>query len=218
MILFHPPAMSRDPFHQPRLLPAPSNLALSPAREGAATASLGSLGQGLTALMVKNFFLRSHLNLPSFSLKPSPLVSSPPALVPAPLQLSHSPSRPWQLLSGLPAAFSSQQSQLSQPFLPAEGFQPLDHLYLPFPWRIIHVLPRAPGSRPFPLSVAIARRWHHLRSPGRSANRGALNDPEQLPRCPRTNLSVSSQRGLGQLWTFCKGNGIKTPVLRECTR
>jgi len=44
--------MGRDPFHQPRLLPAPSNLALNPAREGAATASLGSLGQGLTTLVV----------------------------------------------------------------------------------------------------------------------------------------------------------------------
>jgi len=45
-----PPAMGRDPFHQPRVLRALSNLALNPAREGAATASLGSLGQGLTSL------------------------------------------------------------------------------------------------------------------------------------------------------------------------
>ena len=35
--------MSRDIFHQPRVLRAPSNLALNPAREGAATASLGNL-------------------------------------------------------------------------------------------------------------------------------------------------------------------------------
>jgi len=68
--------MGRDPFHQPRVLPAPSNLALSTAREGAATASLGSLGQGLTTLRVKNSFLISHLNLPSFSLKPLPVVLS----------------------------------------------------------------------------------------------------------------------------------------------
>jgi len=66
------------------LPPAPSNLALH--------------GQCLTTLRVKNFFLRSRLNLPSFSPKPSPLVPSLPALVPAPLQLSRSPSRPWQLL------------------------------------------------------------------------------------------------------------------------
>jgi len=34
-----PPAVGRDPFHQPRVLKAPSSLALNPAREGAATAS-----------------------------------------------------------------------------------------------------------------------------------------------------------------------------------
>jgi len=50
-----------------------SNLASSTAREGAATASLGNLGQGLTTLMGKNFFLISDLNLPSFSLEPFPL-------------------------------------------------------------------------------------------------------------------------------------------------
>ena len=61
----NPPAISRDIFHQTRLLRAPSNLAVNPAREGAATASLGNLGQGFTTLMGKNFFLISHLNLPS---------------------------------------------------------------------------------------------------------------------------------------------------------
>jgi len=37
----NPLAMGRDPFHQPRVLRAPSNLALNPAREGAT--SLGNL-------------------------------------------------------------------------------------------------------------------------------------------------------------------------------
>jgi len=59
--------MSRDTFHQPRVLQAPSNLALNTAREGAATASLGNLFQHFTTLMVKNFFLIPNLNLPSFS-------------------------------------------------------------------------------------------------------------------------------------------------------
>jgi len=76
--------MSRDIFHQPRVLRAPANLALNPAREGAATASLGSLAQGLTTLTAKNFFLRSHLNLPSFSLEPFPLVLSLHTLVKSP--------------------------------------------------------------------------------------------------------------------------------------
>jgi len=76
--------MSRDTFHQPRLPRAPSNLALSTAREGAATASLGNLGQGLTTLTVQNFFLISHLNLPSFSLQPLPLVLSLHSLIKCP--------------------------------------------------------------------------------------------------------------------------------------
>ena len=52
---FHPPALGSDPFHQSRLPQALPNLALNPAREGAATASLGNLGQGLTTLMRKKF-------------------------------------------------------------------------------------------------------------------------------------------------------------------
>ena len=73
--------MGRDIFHQPRVLQVPSNLALSTAGEEAATASLGNLGQGLTTFIVKNFFLLSNLNLPSFKLKPLPLVLSLHALV-----------------------------------------------------------------------------------------------------------------------------------------
>jgi len=80
--------MGRDPFHQPRVLRAPSSLALNPAREGAATASLDNLGQGLTTLRMKNFFLTSNLNLPSFSQKPLRLILNP--LLPKPLQ---SPAR-----------------------------------------------------------------------------------------------------------------------------
>ena len=77
--------MSRAPFHQPRVLPALSNLALSTAREGAATAPLGSPGQGLTTLRVKSYLLISNLNVSkSFSLKPLPLVLSLQALVQSP--------------------------------------------------------------------------------------------------------------------------------------
>jgi len=76
--------MGRAPLHQPRVLRALSNLALNTAREGAATASLGNVGQGLTALTVMNFFLISHINLPSFSLKLVPFVLSLHALVKSP--------------------------------------------------------------------------------------------------------------------------------------
>jgi len=126
--------MGRDPFHQPRMLPAPSNLALNPAREGAATASLGSLDQGLTTLLGKNFFLIPNLNLPSLSLEPFPLVLSLHTLV-------KSPSRAYEysLLtpSFLTANFSSKHNQalgsvisknshsethLPPPFLPHPAF------------------------------------------------------------------------------------------------
>jgi len=69
--------MGRDTFHQTRLLRAPSSLALNTARERAATASLGSLGQRFTTLIVKNFFLISSLNLSCFSLKPLPRSITP---------------------------------------------------------------------------------------------------------------------------------------------
>jgi len=68
--------MDRDIFHQTRLLKAPFNLALNTARDGRATASLGNLGQGLTTLTVKNFFLISNLNLFFFGLKTLSLVLS----------------------------------------------------------------------------------------------------------------------------------------------
>jgi len=76
--------MRRDIFHQPRVLRAPSSLALNTAREGAAAASLGNLGQCLTTLMGKNFFLISNLNLPSFSLELFPLALSLHTLVKSP--------------------------------------------------------------------------------------------------------------------------------------
>jgi len=71
--------MSRDIFLQLRVLRAPSILALSTAREGAATASLGNLGQGLTTLTGKNFFLISDLNLPCLAPLPSSLTPGDPS-------------------------------------------------------------------------------------------------------------------------------------------
>ena len=113
--------MGRDPTHQTRVLQALSNLALSTAREGAVTASLGNVGQGLTTLTVKNFFLLSNLNLPSFSLKLLPLVLSLHALFKSP---SPSPSQPLQTLA---AALRSPRSllfpRLSSPSSPSLSSQ-----------------------------------------------------------------------------------------------
>ena len=80
----HPPPLHRDIFNRIRLLRAPSSLALHASRDGASTTSRGNLGQGLTTLIVKNFFLLSSLILPSLSLKPSPLVLLLQALVKSP--------------------------------------------------------------------------------------------------------------------------------------
>jgi len=123
--------MSRDIFHQTTVLRAPSNLALNTAREGAATASLGNLCQCLTTLMMKNFFLISHLNLPSFSLQPFPLVLSLHTLVKSP-----SPSFLWappgtgscSKVTPEPSVLQAEQPQLPQPVFVAEVLQPSDHL------------------------------------------------------------------------------------------
>ncbi|KAJ7423610.1 hypothetical protein WISP_33135 [Willisornis vidua] len=65
--------MGRDTSHQPRVLQALSNLALDTPRDGAATASLPNLCQGLPTLTGKDSFSISHLSLPSGSGKPFPL-------------------------------------------------------------------------------------------------------------------------------------------------
>jgi len=75
--------MGKDTFHYTRLLKAPSSLALN-TREWTSTASLGNLFQCLTTLIVKNFSLIANLDLPSFGLKPLPLVLSLQILVKSP--------------------------------------------------------------------------------------------------------------------------------------
>uniref|UniRef100_A0A8B9IRE5 Centrosomal protein of 162 kDa n=1 Tax=Amazona collaria TaxID=241587 RepID=A0A8B9IRE5_9PSIT len=68
--------------------PAMSNPTLNAARDEAFTTSLGNPFQGPTTLTVKNFFLRSNLNLPCLSLNPLPLVLSPQSLMKSPSPLS----------------------------------------------------------------------------------------------------------------------------------
>ena len=84
-----------------------------------------------TALIAKNFFLISSLNLPSFTLKPLPLVLSQQALaqeiVPflpiVPLGLALEGNK----VSLEPSFLQAEQPQLSQPFFTGEVFQPSDH-------------------------------------------------------------------------------------------
>jgi len=76
--------MGRNAFHQTSLLKAPSNVALNTSGVGASTASLGNLFHYLTSLIIKNFFIISNIGLPSFILKPLPLVLPLHALVKSP--------------------------------------------------------------------------------------------------------------------------------------
>ncbi|KAK4826482.1 hypothetical protein QYF61_009478 [Mycteria americana] len=136
----NPPAMTRDIFNCIRLLRAPSNLTLNVSRDGASATSLGNLSQCLTTLIVKHFFLKSSLNLPSFSLKPLLLVLSQQALL--------------KILKGCykvspePSLLQAEQPPLSQPFFIGEVLQPSDHLRgFPLdPLQQLHVFPvlRAP--------------------------------------------------------------------------
>jgi len=93
------PCHGQGPLPPAQGAPSPVQPGLEPCQGRTATASLGSLGQGLTSLMVKNFYLIPNLNLPSFTLNPSPLVLSLHALVksPSPAQLK-APFKYWQLL------------------------------------------------------------------------------------------------------------------------
>jgi len=123
--------VSRDIFHQTRVLRAPSNLALNTASEGAATAFLASLCQCFTTLMVKNFFLISNLNLPSFSLEPFRLVLSLHTLVksPSPAFLSAPPGTgSCSKVTLEPSLLQAEQPQLPQPVLVGEVLQPSVHL------------------------------------------------------------------------------------------
>ena len=73
---------------------SPSSLTLDVSRDGAAITSLGNLFQCLTIPMIKNFFLITNLNLPSYikcALGLHPPLSS--------LQLKiqfHAQDRPWK--------------------------------------------------------------------------------------------------------------------------
>ena len=121
------PAVGRDTFHQIRLLKAWSNLALNTSSEGASTASLGNLC--FTTLKVKNLFLISNLNLPSFSLKTLPLVLSLHALVKSPSpSFLEAPLMYWKAaIRSSQSLLQAEQPQLSQPFLTGEVFHPSDH-------------------------------------------------------------------------------------------
>jgi len=191
--------MSRDIFHQTRLPRAPSNRALNTARQGAATASLGSLGQCFTTFMVKNFFLISNLNLPSFSLEPFPLVLSLYTLRKAPL---HPSCRPLQALKGCykvtpeSSLLQAEQPQFSQPVLIGKVLQPSDHLCGPplDPLQHIHVLlmlvaPELDAVLQVGSQESGVKRHNHLPRPAGHASLDAAQDTVGFLGCKRTLLA-----------------------------
>jgi len=146
--------MSRDICHQPRLLRAPSNLALSTAREGTATASLGNLGQRFTTLMGKNFFRISDLNQPSFSLEPFPLILSLDPLVKSPspsFLLAPSGTGNCSKVTPEPCLLQAEQPQPPQPVLVGEVLS----------WSSSCLL-KNPHRDDFPPFILHRRPWHPL--------------------------------------------------------
>jgi len=138
-------AMGSAATHQLKLPWAPSNLDLNAFRNGAPTASLGSLCQCFITLWVKNFFLISIINLPSFNLKPLSLVLTLQVLV---KRLSLSCNTRLVLegcykASPEPSPVQDEQPQIFQPFFTGEvilfvtlrSFLPLSELN----WQTIQI-------------------------------------------------------------------------------
>lgn len=97
------------------LLKSPSSLTFSTSRNGASRASLVSLFQCLTILIVKNFFLISNPNLPSFHWKLLSLVLPLHSLIKSPsLAFLQAPFEYWKAtVSSLWSLLQPVQSQLS---------------------------------------------------------------------------------------------------------
>ena len=100
-----------------------------------------------TTFVVKDFFLISSLNLPSFSLKPLLLVLSQKALLKKPLPVFL--TSPLQVLKGCnkvslePSVLQAEQPQIPQPVLIGKVFQPSDFFCGPplDPLQQLHVPP-----------------------------------------------------------------------------
>jgi len=133
IMLFQTPCHGLVATHQIRLPRPLSNLVLNTSRDGASTASLGSLCQGLTALWVKSFFLPSNVNLPSLSLKPLPLVLSLSDCVKCQFpSCLWAPFKYWKAAVRSPWILQAEQFQIPQPFFTGEVLQPSDQICGPF--------------------------------------------------------------------------------------
>ncbi|NWH64462.1 WIPF1 protein, partial [Geococcyx californianus] len=108
-----PSALGRDTSHQPRLLRNPSNLALSTSKEGAPTASLGTLCQGLpTHPHCEEFVLNVQSKSSPFQFEAFP---PHPALVRSLFLVAPSGTGGHSEVSPEPSLLQAEQPQLSQP-------------------------------------------------------------------------------------------------------
>ncbi|KAK4831204.1 hypothetical protein QYF61_016041 [Mycteria americana] len=206
-----PPAMSRDIFNYIRLLRAPSNLALNVSRDGASTTSLGNLFHCFTTPTVKNFFLLSSLNLPSFTLKTLPLVLLQQAL----LKILKGCNK----VSPEPSLLQDKQPQLSQPFLIGEVFHPPDHFCGP-PLDLlqqVHVFPVLRAQ-----DTVLQVRSHqsgvegqnHLPQPAGHASFDAAQGTVGLLGCERT-LPVHVQLFIHQYPHVLLGRAALNPIIPQ---
>ena len=122
-------AVNRDTYSQIRVLKAWSSQTLSVSKNRAFTTFLGNMCQCLTTL-VKKFYLISNLNLPSFSLRPFPLVLSQQTLLKSTSFYFYSALlilKGCYHVSPQPSIFQAEQPQVSQPVLIWAVLHPLDH-------------------------------------------------------------------------------------------
>ena len=129
VILSNSSAMIRDICSLIRLLRVLSSLTLNISKDGTSTTTLGNMFQCLITLIAKNFFLISSLNLPSFSLKPLPLVLSETLLRSLYSSFLQTPFRYWKAALRCPwnFLFSKLNSPSSQSVLVGTMFYPLEH-------------------------------------------------------------------------------------------
>ena len=141
---------------------------LKSGKDEASTTSLGNLFQCLTTHTIKDFFLIFSLNLPSFSLKPFPLVlakQSPKESVPFFL------TAPLQVLKGCyqvslePSLLQAEQPQLSRPVLVGEVFHSLCHFCGP-PLDALQQVCVSPVLRIPHLDTVLQVRCHQHRAQG----------------------------------------------------
>ena len=199
IIQFQAPAMCGVTNQQTRLPRATSSLALNASRDGASTTSSGNLCQCIITLWVKNFLLKSNLNLPShFDNIPTCPITIHPCKQPFFLQFiwSSQISEGYNLVSPEPSLLRTKQFQIPQTFFIGEVLQPSDRLSGPpldsFQESQFFVVLGAPGLETV-LQMGLHKSWvegdNHLPLPAGLSSSNAAQEIVGIPGCKRTLLA-----------------------------